>query len=98
MASSLEIAEVRENTDEPTQEEWSDPRIGELIDENGVAQASAIIWRKKAAKYAELVDVSEAGASHSFSDLQDKALKMADLYEHASIIGMGRVKIHVIDR
>lgn len=100
MASASEIAEVRENTDERTQENWSDPQISDLIDASGVNTASAIIWRRKAAAYAKLVDVSEAGSSHAFSDLQGKAIKMAETFEASAAVSedVGRAKVKVIDR
>jgi hypothetical protein len=97
VATPSEIEEVRQNVSEPTPETWGDDDIGLLIDELGVDLASARIWRKKAAGFAELVDVSEAGSSHGFSDLQGKALKMAEMFE----VGAGTVgaaKVHVIER
>lgn len=104
MATQPEIDEVRANTDEPTDKNWSDLGLGELVDSNGVNGASSIIWRRKAASYAKLVDTSEAGASHAFSDLHKNALEMADRFELLSIsdggaLGTtGRAKVHVIDR
>lgn len=77
MASAEEIREVRQNTDEPTQDPYTEDYISALIDQNGINRASEIIWLKKAAGYAHLVDVSEAGASHAFSNLHKNALSMA---------------------
>jgi len=105
MADASQIAEVRENTDERNSEgTWSDPQLGDIIDAAGdVLTASAIIWRRKAAIYADLVDVSEAGASHAFSDLHRSALEMAAQFTSAAGIATGagsagRAKVKVIDR
>lgn len=77
MATADDIAVVRLNVDEPTDTMYSDSVIAGLIDSGSVASASATIWRWKAASYAKLVNVSEAGASHSNSDLSKNALAMA---------------------
>lgn len=98
MATTSEIAEVRANTDEPRDsEEWPNDKIGSLIDAHGIDAASAIIWRRKAAEYAKLVNTSEAGASHSFGDLQAKALQMAAVFEQDASAA-GRVKVKTIER
>lgn len=103
MATSEEILSVRQNTAEPTEQVYSDNFIDGLIDLHGVAGASAIIWEKKAAEAAGLVNVSEAGASHSFSDLHKNALSMADTFraqqaEELTPITEGRPKIRKITR
>lgn len=48
-----------------------------------VELAAAAIWRGKAAQYAELVNVSEAGSSRSLGDLYKQALYMADQFTAA---------------
>jgi hypothetical protein len=88
MASVSDIALVRRNTNEPTAESFDDPFIGTLIDAAGVDGASAEVWRLKAGRYAELVNVSEAGASESLGDLHKQALSMEQEY-------LGRVAIAV---
>jgi len=101
MADASQIAEVRANTNvTETDSVFTGTVIGLLIDAGSVNSASAIIWRRKAAVYAELVDVTEAGASHAFSDLQDKALKMAAQFDSLAIISgsAGRPKIRTIER
>jgi hypothetical protein len=103
VASDADIQEVRVNTQESREDRFSDPDIGALVDSVGVYGASAEIWRKKAGEYTELVNVTEAGASNSFGDLQRKALEMSDRYEAlASGTGVldigGRAKVKVIDR
>lgn len=100
MATDLEIADVRQNVDEPRDsQDYTNTVISVLVDDLGVNGASAEIWRKKAASYAKLVNVSEAGSSHAFSDLQDNALKMAKEYEAKSTGStVGRAKVKVIER
>lgn len=104
MATGVDIADVRQNTNEPTEDNFTNIVVGDLIDEGGVNYASAVIWRKKAAVYAPLVNVSEAGASHAFGDLQKKALDMAALYESLAggdgegAPGTGRTRVHLIER
>lgn len=81
MASTSDIADVRRNVNEPDDETYSDEAIGAMVDADGIAGASARIWRAKAARYAELVNVSEAGASHSYSDLHKNAINMAKAFD-----------------
>lgn len=90
MASASDIAVVRENTNEPTEATYTDDRLGELIDELGVAGASARIWRTKAAKFAALVDTSTAGTTEKFSDLHKTALAMETKFtaEAALLLGV----------
>lgn len=102
--SASDIAAVRRATDEPTEQEYSDLVVQSLIDELGVAGASAHIWREKAASYAGDVDVSEAGASHKFSDLHKNALAMAAHWqgvadkETGAPVSTGRTRVRKIER
>ena len=104
MATDAEVAEVRKNVAEQDDESFSNIYIGSLVDAVGITGASAAIWRKKAASYAELVNVTEAGASHSFSDLQRNALTMAAEFDAMALVevdeasGAGRVQVKVIER
>lgn len=102
MATAAEVAEVRENTNEPTEETYSDSYVEALVDSGTVASASAVIWTRKAAVYAELVDTSEAGASLKLSDLHKNALTMATKFgAEAGVVvasGVGRAKVHKIVR
>lgn len=104
MASSDDIATVHRNIDEPTEADYTDAYIGTLIDAHGVAVASAMIWEQKAAKFVTDVTVSEAGASHSFSDLNKNALAMAKNFrtvaagEDASIPTGSRTRVRKIVR
>lgn len=105
MATSSQVAEVRENTNEPTSEPYTDSEIGSLVDALGsVNLASAAIWSRKAARYVELVDTAEAGASRKLSDLYDKAVKEAARWRAAEDETLpeadrkGRAIVHVINR
>lgn len=102
MASSDDIAIVRKNVDEPTEATYSDEWIDKLIDATSVVGASAKIWEEKAATYAGLVNTSEAGASHAFSDLHKNALNMAKAYRsqelEATLVTPTRVRVRKIVR
>jgi hypothetical protein len=108
MATADEIAEVRRNTNEPDDTGgFTDALIGTLVDTLGlVSLASGAVWRTKAAKYADLVDVSEAGASRKMSDLFKHATAMADHWdavgateiEDTTSPGIGRAVVHPIVR
>lgn len=105
MATAGEIAEVRRNTDEPDENRYQNPSISGLIDSVGILRASATVWRWKAAEYAKMVDVSEAGSSQKLSDLYDNAVGMVKEYdtlanesETVDTSAGGRAKVYVIDR
>jgi hypothetical protein len=86
MADAFEILQVRRNTNELEGSSYTDEQVGDLIDSYGVDGASALIWREKAAGYADLVNTSEGGTRHDFSDLHKNALKMADHFEGLIVI------------
>ncbi len=102
MATAADIAEVRVNVNEPTEDIYTDAAIGTLIDAGSVVSASAAIWRTKAGAYAEMADVSEAGASLKVSDLYKRALEMVAYYDSldGEVVpaGLGRGKTHKIVR
>lgn len=102
MATAAEVLDVRTNTSEEGSETFSDDYIAALVDAGSVASASAVIWTKKAAAFAELVNVSEAGASRSMSDLHKNALAMAKKFEEAATVTVTaaarRAKTHAIVR
>lgn len=54
--------------------------------------AAASIWREKAAGYADLVDISEAGSSRKNSDLYNRAQAQADYFSKASTAGVALVE------
>jgi len=101
MASISDIESVRLNVDEPSNDTYSDDDVGALVDANGVAGASAIIWEQKAARFASMVNTTEAGASHSFGDLNKNALAMASLFRSqttAVVNTTSRTKVRKIER
>lgn len=101
MATAADVQTVMENVNEPDTETYSDEYISALVDAGSVASASAVIWKRKAASYAELVNVSEAGASRSMSDLHKNALTMAKTFETEAAggsTGIGRAKTHPVMR
>lgn len=82
MASEADIAEVRSNINDDSDEPmFDDEYISAKIDELGVPNASAALWRAKAAEYSELVDTSEGGASRALGDLHKNALNMAKTFD-----------------
>lgn len=105
MATAGEIAEVRENTNEPDSTDFTDERLGDFVDALGsVNLASAKVWDKKAAAYADLVNVSEAGARRDMAVLYDHAVKQAAFWraKHTETLPetdtKPRAKVHVIAR
>lgn len=63
---------------------------------------SATVWREKAAKFSELVDISESGSSRKLSDLRKGALEQAAYYDglvaEASVLIAGRPRTRPISR
>lgn len=102
MANASDIDAVRRNTGELTSTDYDDEAIDVLVDSLGIAGASAAIWREKGAKFAGLVDVSESGASHKYSDLHKNALAMAKTWDDREVTAgellAGRVHIGKIVR
>lgn len=101
MATVDEITQVRLNANVPDDvEPYTDSYISGLIDGLGVDKATASIWRSKAASVADLVDVTEAGASHKMSDLFKHYTAMADKWDdidEEATSGTGP-KVKVIER
>lgn len=102
MATAAQIAEVRRNTNEPTQDTWSDVEIGVLVDAGTVNSASVAVWTAKAAVYADLADRTEASASVKWSENHKKALSMIEIFEARDLVGVdvGKLpaKVHGIER
>lgn len=100
MASASDIATVRRNVDEPTTDTYTDEEIGSYIDADSVAGASAVIWREKAAAASDLVDVTEAGATHKMSELRKAYLANAAYYDGLAVAvpGAGAPKVKKIVR
>lgn len=105
MADAADIASVRRATDEPSEQEYADTLLESMVDTYGVSGTVARIWNEKAGKFAAQVDVTEAGASHKFSDLSKNALAMAKRYQEMAdaeatpaVPESGRIKIKKIER
>lgn len=84
-----DIQHVRTYADETT---LTDPEVAALIaansDEDGTLnldRAVAAAWRRKAASYARMMDVSESGSSRKMSDLHKNALAMAGTYDKRAL-------------
>jgi hypothetical protein len=88
MATTAEVASLRANTGLSNDDVYADPEIAVLVDSAGsVEAASAVVWRQLAAHYAKLTDTSEAGASHKYSLLYDRAMEQADFWENRATNG-----------
>ena len=104
MATDAEVLEVSQNVNEASDEIFGDDYIAGLVDAGSVTTATLTIWRKKAARFAELVDVTEAGATHAFSDLHKNALDMVKTWQSVAeaegvFLGEGgHPRVTVIDR
>jgi hypothetical protein len=85
MATLAEIAQVREKINEPTEAVFTDARLEAIIDAAGSLDvAAAEIWRVKAARYADLVDIQEGSSRRSLGDLYEQALSMATQFDSLS--------------
>lgn len=87
-ASIADMDALRRMTDETDSSTFSATDLARYINNRfGDLNAAAFdIWTEKAATYAKLVNVSEAGSSRALGDLQDKALKMAAHYGERSVL------------
>lgn len=83
MASSDAIAALRRLIDEPDATLYTDMVLSTRIDgaAGDIRTVAAEIWREKAASYASLVDITEAGSSRKNSQLYVNAIAMAKSYE-----------------
>lgn len=82
---------LRLAVDDPVPTDGSDPdfsadQLQDALDQGAgnVERAAAIVWRWKAARAADLVDVTEGNASRAMSDMQGHALAMAKGYEKST--------------
>lgn len=81
MASAEEIAQLRRLiNDQAEPYSYSDEVLDEYLDANAadIRATGAIIWREKASKYVEMVDVREGAAQRSLGDMLEHALAMAE--------------------
>jgi hypothetical protein len=89
MATAEDISVVRVNTNEPTEDHYSDELLSNLIDsyEGDLNSASAAVWRTKAGRYADLADVQEGSSRRSLGDLHEQALAMAKTFADTAASG-----------
>lgn len=81
MASTSDVDQVRRNANiDADDEKWTFSVISAYVDLVGVAGATARLWDEKAATYADLVDISEAGAQERLGQLHDHALAQQELW------------------
>jgi hypothetical protein len=106
MATAADIATVRANTNEPTQDRFSDAAIDDLIEawDGNLDAASAAVWRQKAGRYADITDVQEGSSRRSLGDLHEQAINMAKTFADqaaasgATIGGMRPGRTRAIER
>jgi hypothetical protein len=86
--SLSDLALLRHMTDEQDETIYGNQFLEDLLTSAGsVTAAAAQLWGMKAAKYAALVDTSEAGASRKMSQLASQAQAMATHYGGSSAAG-----------
>lgn len=104
MASEDEVRQVRLNTNELTNDVYDDDTISAYIAASSVSGASGKIWEEKAARFSELVDITEGSSSQAMSQLYKNASEQASFYakkqlEEANLVGpTQRTVIHQIER
>ena len=87
MAAIDHIARLRDLTNEPTQDPFTDQDLLDILtaltDGDGVTDvtgAAAEVWIIKAANLSNTVDMTESGSTRRLSQQYDHALAMAKLY------------------
>jgi hypothetical protein len=80
MATEAEIAALRLLIAEPTADNYTDTALSDRLDAASPDQVAYDIWIEKAARFAQLVDISEGGSSRKQGDLYEQALSMAQVY------------------
>jgi hypothetical protein len=95
------IGEKIPDGDNETATQFSNTELEEMLISNGgdIERAAFEGWRHKAAKYADLVNVTEGNASRAMSDLHKHALDMMSAYaKSSSTLTQGRTRIGRIVR
>lgn len=107
MATADQIASLRLLIAEDTETRYTEVQLDDRIDAAGgnLTRVAYEIWTEKAAYYTALVDKSEGGSSRSDGQLQDKALKMVDMFkrrldDESAVVGVtaGRTVIAKLRR
>lgn len=80
MATPEEIAALRLLIAEPGSDTYTDVALSDRLDAAAPDQVAYEIWTEKAAKFAQLVDISEGGSSRKQGDLYEQALGMAKVF------------------
>jgi hypothetical protein len=76
------VARLRRLVGEPGTDTYNDRQLEEYLDRSeSVEAAAAEVWREKAARYADLVDVTEGSSSRRLSQLVTQARDMAKHFE-----------------
>lgn len=85
MATTADVAMLREYINEPTTDIYSDDRLSELIDATGgdLRKTASVVWSSKAARYAGLVNVQEGSSRRDLGALHSQALTMAAHWSQA---------------
>jgi hypothetical protein len=104
VATPADVDQVRRNTNVDVSDTTHTAIVlGAYVDQFGISGATAKVWLEKAAKYADLCDISEAGASERLGQLKDQAMEMAlDWTKLAAAENAGgdanRVRLHTLTR
>lgn len=97
MATEVELAELRLLIAEPDETTYTDEMLSVVFDSAETMNHAALeIWTQKAARFAELVDISEGGSQRKNSDLQKNAVTMMSVFQSRidiATLGAGRTKI-----
>lgn len=80
---SAETLELRRLTNESVEDsEYTDAMLESFVAAHAsMNKAAAYVWRLKAAKYADLVTMSEGNSSRQWSSAYKQALEMAKSFE-----------------
>lgn len=86
MASDQEIARIREQIQDPAGDScvFSDSVISDLVDAIGAARAVPELWRRKAARVAHLVDITEGGSTRKMGSVHSQFLAVAKSFDDAA--------------
>lgn len=89
MADNDDYLRLRRMTGEVDSERYTNTDLEEFLTAASMDfnVAASLVWREKAASFAELVNISEAGSSRSDSDLYKNATSQAAYFEGLSGTG-----------
>jgi len=81
MATPEDVSTLREMIHEPNSTPYSNDYLSGVIEStSSLVKAAEIMWTRKAARFADLVDVREGASARSLGDLHKQALLMAKTY------------------